>query len=115
MSDCIPRDSPGVDFDAFYEIISKVARNWASEQAIPILKHLFSHFDRNKDQVSNYIIFKKKIHGYGGISADELKMGTIIWDWEDDEGKKHSFKIPNSYYTPNGRIRLLSPQHWNSS
>lgn len=61
MSDCIPRDSPGVDFDAFYEIISKVARNWASEQAIPILKHLFSHLDRNKDQVSNYIILKKKI------------------------------------------------------
>ena len=59
MSDCIPRDSPGVDFDAFYELISKVARNWASEQAIPILKRLFSHLDRNKDEVSYYILFKK--------------------------------------------------------
>ena len=31
---------------------------------------------------------------------------------EDDNGKIHKFVIPNSYYIPEGRVRLLSPQHW---
>ncbi|KAI2499308.1 hypothetical protein MHU86_15152 [Fragilaria crotonensis] len=30
-------------------------------------------------------------------------------------GKKHTFTIPNSYYVPDGRVRLLSPQHWSQT
>ena len=37
---------------------------------------------------------------------------TIKWNWSDDQGKIHEFKIPNSYYVPEGGVRLLSPQHW---
>ena len=33
-------------------------------------------------------------------------------NWEDDEGTMHYFNIPNSYYTPNGGMRLLRSQHW---
>lgn len=38
--------------------------------------------------------------------------GTIHWTWEDDEGVPHEMIIPNSYYVPEGKAILLSPQHW---
>ena len=36
----------------------------------------------------------------------------IIWKWCNNEGILHGFIIPNSYYVPAGKLRLLSPQHW---
>jgi hypothetical protein len=42
-------------------------------------------------------------------------MGTIRWKWEDDQGRLHTFDIPNSFYIPDGKVRLLSPQHWAQS
>jgi hypothetical protein len=39
-------------------------------------------------------------------------METIVWRWSDNEGRIHKFRIPNSYYVPQGKVRLLSPQHW---
>ena len=36
---------------------------------------------------------------------------TISWNIEDDQGRKHTIILPNSYYAPTGE-RLLSPQHW---
>ena len=38
--------------------------------------------------------------------------GTIVWKIPDDEGVWHKFKIQESYYAPDGEVRLLSPQHW---
>ena len=55
---------------------------------------------------------KRSIRGYGGITDDKIKIGTIKWSIIDDQGKKHTFKIPNSFYAPQGGVRLLSPQHW---
>jgi hypothetical protein len=52
------------------------------------------------------------IKGYGGVRHFQLWTGTLVWTWDDDEGKSHTFNIPNSYYIPEGKIRLLSPQHW---
>ena len=40
-----------------------------------------------------------------------IKMGTIKWSWLDDEGVVTTHRIPDSYYTPEGGVRLLSPQH----
>ena len=54
----------------------------------------------------------RAIKGFGGQRTYNVKMGTIIWKWGDNEGKIHKFRIPNSYYIPKGGIRLLSPQHW---
>ena len=54
----------------------------------------------------------KAIKGFGGAKAYEVWTGTIHWDWEDDQGKIHTMVIPNSYYVPEGKVRLLSPQHW---
>jgi hypothetical protein len=31
---------------------------------------------------------------------------------EDDDGKVHKDRLPNSYYVPNTKGRLLSPRHW---
>jgi hypothetical protein len=52
------------------------------------------------------------IRGFGGTKDKEIKKGTIKWKLTDDEGKTHHFSIPNSFYAPNGGVRLLSPQHW---
>jgi len=41
-----------------------------------------------------------------------VKMGTLKWRWTDDDGMVHKFVIPNSFYVPQGKVRLLSPQHW---
>ena len=39
-------------------------------------------------------------------------MGTMKWKVEDDSGKVHTFLIPNSYYVPDGGVRLFILQHW---
>jgi hypothetical protein len=39
-------------------------------------------------------------------------FGTIRWTFEDDNGRAHTFEMPNSLYVPEGHCRLLSPQHW---
>ena len=57
----------------------------------------------------------KTIKGFGGTRTRNVKIGTLAWKWEDDDGKTSKFLIPNSYYVPEGRVRLLSPQHWAQS
>ena len=52
------------------------------------------------------------IKGYMGVTTSNIKMGTIKWKWSDDQGRDHVHIIPNSYYSPDGKMRLLSPQHW---
>lgn len=40
-----------------------------------------------------------------------MRIGTLrCWTWEDDHGQQHSFDIPNSYYVPDGKLRLLTGQ-----
>ncbi len=52
------------------------------------------------------------VKGFGGSRTRNIKMGTLQWSWEDDQGDATTFRIPNSYYVPDGGVRLLSPQHW---
>ena len=52
------------------------------------------------------------IKGFGGSRTYNVMMGTIKWKVEDDSVKVHTFRIPNSYYVPDGGVRLFSPQHW---
>ena len=54
----------------------------------------------------------KTIKGFGGTRTTNLKMGTIVWNIEDNDGRIHKFTIPKSYYVPHGHVRLLSTQHW---
>jgi hypothetical protein len=52
------------------------------------------------------------IKGFGGSRTTNVQTGTLQWSLEDDDGKVHTFRIPNSYYVEQGGVRLLSPQHW---
>ncbi len=53
------------------------------------------------------------IKGFGGARVSgNISVGTLHWKFCDDQGVKHHFKIPNSYFVPEGGMRLLSPQHW---
>ena len=67
------------------------------------------------DFVGNLNDCNRVIKGFGGSRTTNVKVGTIRWKWEDDQGRPHSFDIPNSYYVPDGKLRLLSPQHWSQS
>lgn len=58
---------------------------------------------------------KRYIKGFGGARVDNVKMGTIKWRVDDDSGMVHTFRIPDSYYVPQGGVRLFSPQHWAKS
>ncbi|MEL7340382.1 MAG: hypothetical protein AAGM67_07855, partial [Bacteroidota bacterium] len=52
------------------------------------------------------------IKGFGGVLDTAVKKGTIKWTWTNNQGVPHTFRIPNSYYVPHPKHRLLSPQHW---
>lgn len=55
------------------------------------------------------------VKGFAGSKTTNVQVGTLRWSWEDEMGRKHTFTIPNSYYVPNGRVQLLSPQHWSQT
>jgi hypothetical protein len=55
---------------------------------------------------------RRSIKGFGGARTFNVWMGTIHWNWDDDSGQTHTMVIPNSFYVPDGKMRLLSPQHW---
>jgi hypothetical protein len=63
---------------------------------------------RIDDFISELIPTDKVVKGFAGSRTSNVMKGTIIWKWEDDEGKVHKFIIPNSYYVPKGGVRLLS-------
>jgi hypothetical protein len=54
----------------------------------------------------------KIIKGFHGSRTTSIMMGTIRWKWLDHDGLVHVFDIPESYYVPEGKCCLLSPQHW---
>ena len=51
------------------------------------------------------------ILGINGMVKVE-KLGTFVFDIEDDDGHIHTIRINNSAYAPDMRGCLLSPQHW---
>mmetsp|Transcript_21887 Transcript_21887/g.31387 ORF Transcript_21887/g.31387 Transcript_21887/m.31387 type:complete len:702 (-) Transcript_21887:158-2263(-) len=53
----------------------------------------------------------KCIQGINGI-VTALQIGTVEWDILDDTGKRHTLRLPGTYFVPNSPHRLLSPQHW---
>ena len=55
---------------------------------------------RIEDFIDNPVESKRSIKGFGGTKVENIMRGTIKWEWLDDEGKKHRFIIPNSYYVP---------------
>ena len=53
------------------------------------------------------------IQGYHEVrGASQLHLGTMRFSITDDEGRKHTFDVPNSIYDKQGQHKLLCPQHW---
>ena len=52
---------------------------------------------------------------FGGERDKSVYQGMIICKWCNNEGIVHRFIIPNSYYVPAGKCRILSPQCWDKS
>ena len=67
------------------------------------------------DFIGELVPTNRTIIGYNGSKTTGIKKGTIRWKWTDNEGISHVHLIPNSFYSPAGGIRLLSPQHWSQS
>jgi len=66
------------------------------------------------DFVGPVLKSNKVISAFGDRQQMKVYKGTIAWSWTDDDGLQTKFRIPNSYYVPEGKSRLLSPQHWAS-
>ena len=45
----------------------------------------------------------KVISAFGGQRQMKVYSGTIVWRWADDNGVQSKFRIPNSYYVPEGK------------
>ncbi len=72
------------------------------------ISHVESDFMKNTLQPVQNVWVK----GFGNTKTRITHKGTICWKVLDDKGIHQEIIIPNSYYVPEGRIRLLSPQHW---
>jgi Reverse transcriptase (RNA-dependent DNA polymerase) len=73
------------------------------------ISHVESDFE------GSLVACDRVIKGFGGSRTRNVRTGTLKWSWEDDQGNVTTFRIPNSYYVPDGNMRLLSPQHWAQS
>jgi hypothetical protein len=67
---------------------------------------------RIEDFIDTPVDSNRVIKGFAGSQTGGIKMGTLLWWWEDDQGQVHEHKIPGSFYVPQAKVRLLSPQHW---
>ena len=96
----MPRDDNSKMFDSDSELIG------IDNRCTACISPVLADFVEPPTPVSTTLI------GFGGAPTTGLKIGTVKWTWEDDSGMKHDHLIPDSYYVPNAKIRLLSPQHW---
>jgi hypothetical protein len=66
------------------------------------------------NDMKDFVDKPQKIHkGLMGLGTAQIHyQGTVIWSFEDDTGKVHSWKLPNTNYSPDTPIRLFSIQHW---
>ena len=54
---------------------------------------------------------RAKVEGYNGTTTATM-VGTVRWRIHDDLGTEHQILLPNTYYSPEGKYKLLCPQHW---
>jgi hypothetical protein len=92
--------------DNFIRFDTDSASIGIDNRASACISHRIEDFDGPVHKVN------RAIKGFGGERTTNVFIGTIVWKWCDDEGLVHKFRIPNSYYVPDGNVRLLSPQHW---
>ena len=57
-----------------------------------------------EDFVGDLINSNRTIKGFVDSKTSGIKIGTLLWSWQDGAGMEHSFKIPNYYYVPQGKV-----------
>ena len=73
--------------------------------------HCISH--DIQDFIGKVTPTRGSIQGYHeGKCISNLHLGTMKFGMTDDEGRLHTFEVPNSIYDPQGQHKLLCPQHW---
>jgi hypothetical protein len=68
--------------------------------------------DKREHFMDNLILGRKVIKGFHGSRTTKVMSATMLWKWLDGNRLEHDFKIPGSYFIPEGKCQLLSPQHW---
>ena len=71
-------------------------------------------FNKN-DFVTELIKDPANVKGFVNASQNLQYKGTVSWKIDDDNGLAHEIHIPNTYYSPKSKYRLLSPQHWSQT
>jgi hypothetical protein len=64
-----------------------------------------------KDYIYPPRTIRANVEGFNGVTT-ATKVGTVRWVIQDDLGRTHHIVLPNTYYSPHGKYRLLCPQHW---
>ena len=94
-------------------VLANAVRFDSDSFAVGIDNHASHCMGNNKRLFENLVLANTTEH-VGGISkglAIEGK-GTLVLTINNDNGKPHKLRIPNSLYLPGLRMCLLSPQHW---
>jgi hypothetical protein len=81
--------------------------------AICVDNHASRCMGNDRRWFENLIVARAAQH-IGGISKGfAIKgKGTLVFNINDDTGKPHRIKIPNSLFLPGLKMCLLLPQHW---
>jgi hypothetical protein len=92
---------------------SACARFDTNSFAIGIDNHASCCMGNDRRQFKNLVVARaaQRIRGISKGLAIEGK-GTLVFDVNDDTGKPHRIKIPNSPFLPGLKMCLMLPQHW---
>ena len=68
----------------------------------------------NNRRLFENLVLVRTAQKVGGISKGSTIQGkgTLVLTINNNTGKPHRVRIPNSLYLPGLRMCLLSPQHW---
>jgi hypothetical protein len=83
-----------IDFGDSYLDIEIFAN---SAFCLPYTCHIFSAciYHLIGDFLGNLVDCGRTIKGFGGTRTTGVKMGAIVWRWEDNDGITNRFLIPN--------------------
>jgi hypothetical protein len=62
------------------------------------------HLPHHRVFVGNLVDCGRAIMGFSGTRTTGVKMGTLVWIWEDNDGIAHRFLIPNSFYVHQAKL-----------
>jgi hypothetical protein len=81
--------------------------------AVGVDNHASRCMGNNKRLFDN-LVLARSAQRIGGISKglSIQGKGTLVLNINDDTGRTHRIKIPNSLYLPGLKMCLLLPQHW---